>query len=151
MTLLKKIIFSISFFSFGVIYSQQALSKSDSLAVLEVLFAQQDHWNKGDIDAFMDGYLKSDNLVFSGASGPIYGWEATRDRYKRTYSDREKMGTLKFEVLHMTALSPTVIQLQGSFYLKRTIGDSQGFFSLNWVRESNQWYIVSDHTSASTL
>jgi hypothetical protein len=97
----------------GFLFSQQAVSKKDSLAVVKVLFEQQDHWNKGDIDAFMEGYLKSDELVFSGASGPIYGWEATRDRYKRTYSDREKMGELKFDVLHLLALSPTVIQLQG--------------------------------------
>ena len=97
----------------GFLFSQQAVSKKDSLAVVKVLFEQQDHWNKGDIDAFMEGYLKSDELVFSGASGPVYGWEATRDRYKRTYSDREKMGELKFDVLHLLALSPTAIQPQG--------------------------------------
>lgn len=135
----------------GFLFSQQAVSKKDSLAVVKVLFEQQDDWNKGDIDAFMEGYLKSDELVFSGASGPIYGWEATRDRYKRTYSDRVKMGELKFDVLHLLALSPTVIQLQGKFYLTRTIGDAQGFFTLNWVRVKDKWYIISDHTSASTL
>lgn len=135
----------------GFLFSQQAVSKKDSLAVVKVLFEQQDHWNKSDIDAFMEGYLKSDELVFSGASGPIYGWEATRDRYKRTYSDRVKMGELKFDVLHLLALSPTVIQLQGEFYLTRTIGDAQGFFTLNWVRVKNKWYIISDHTSASNL
>ena len=135
----------------GFLFSQQAVSKKDSLAVVKVLFEQQDHWNKGEIDAFMEGYLKSDKLVFSGASGPIYGWEATRDRYKRTYSDRVKMGELKFDVLHLLALSHTVIQLQGKFYLTRTIGDAQGFFTLNWVRVKNKWYIISDHTSASNL
>lgn len=135
----------------GFLFSQQAVSKKDSLDVVKVLFEQQDHWNKGDIEAFMEGYLKSDELVFSGASGPIYGWEATRDRYKRIYSDRVKMGELKFDVLHLLALSPTVIQLQGKFYLSRTIGDAQGFFTLNWVRVKNKWYIISDHTSASNL
>ena len=135
----------------GFLFSQQVVSKKDSLAVVKVLFEQQNHWNKGDIDAFMEGYLKSDELVFSGASGPIYGWEATRDRYKRTYSDRVKIGELKFDVLHLLALSPTVIQLQGKFYLTRTIGDAQGFFTLNWVRVKNKWYIISDHTSASNL
>ena len=127
------------FIASGFLFSQQAVSKRDSLAVVKVLFEQQDHWNKGDIDAFMKGYLKSDELVFSGAYGPIYGWEATRDRYKRTYSDREKMGELKFDVLHLLALSPTVIQLQGKFYLIRTIGDAQGFFTLNWIRVKEKW------------
>ena len=135
------------FFAFG--FSQQAVKKTDSIAIVKILYKQQDDWNKGDIDAFMEGYLKSKQLVFSGSSGPIYGWNATRDRYKRTYSDQEKMGTLKFDVLHLLELSDSVVQMQGKFYLKRTIDDLQGFFALNWIRTKNQWYIISDHTSAA--
>ena len=135
------------FFAFG--FSQQAVKKTDSIAIVKILYKQQDDWNKGDIDAFMEGYLKSKQLVFSGSSGPIYGWNATRDRYKRTYSDQEKMGTLKFDVLHLLELSDSVVQMQGKFYLKRTIDDLQGFFTMNWIRTKNQWYIISDHTSAA--
>lgn len=131
------------------LFSQKQVSQKDSLEIINILSNQQDDWNRGDIDAFMQGYLKSDKLVFSGASGPIYGWEATRNRYKKTYSDRQKMGKLKFGVLNIIGLSPNVIQLQGKYFLKRTIGDAQGYFTLNWIRNNNQWYIISDHTSAS--
>ena len=41
----------------------------------------------------MEGYLKSQSLVFSGSSGPIYGWEATRNRYKKLIQIEEKWGT----------------------------------------------------------
>ena len=51
--------------------------------------------------------------------------------------------------LNIIALSPTVIQLQGKFNLTRTIGDAFGFFTLNWIKVKNQWYIISDHTSSS--
>ena len=130
-----KTIVGIGIFLFSCLgFAQYAVKKSDSLAIVNILFQQQADWNAGDIDAFMEGYLKSDQLVFSGASGPIYGWEATRDRYKRTYSDRERMGVLKFDVLHLLALSETVVQLQGKFYLQRTSGDLQGFFTLNWIQ-----------------
>ena len=143
-----KTIVGIGIFLFSCLgFAQYAVKKSDSLAIVNILFQQQADWNARDIDAFMEGYLKSDQLVFSGASGPIYGWEATRDRYKRTYSDRERMGVLKFDVLHLLALSETVVQLQGKFYLKRTSGDLQGFFTLNWILLNKQWYIISDHTS----
>ncbi len=143
-----KTILGIGIFLFSCLgFAQYAIKKSDSLAIVNILFQQQADWNAGDIDAFMEGYLKSDQLVFSGASGPIYGWEATRDRYKRTYSDRERMGVLKFDVLHLLALSETVVQLQGKFYLQRTSGDLQGFFTLNWILLNKQWYIISDHTS----
>ena len=143
-----KTIVGIGIFLFSCLgFAQYAVKKSDSLAIVNILFQQQADWNAGDIDAFMEGYLKSDQLVFSGASGPIYGWEATRDRYKRTYSDRERMGVLKFDVLHLLAFSETVVQLQGKFYLQRTSGDLQGFFTLNWILLNKQWYIISDHTS----
>ena len=132
-----------------VVFSQQKLETKDSLAIIDVLNKQQIDWNRGDIDEFMKGYLKSDKLVFSGSSGPIYGWKATLDRYKKTYSDQEKMGKLKFEILNVIALSPKVIQLQGKFNLTRSIGDAFGYFTLNWIKVKNQWYIISDHTSGS--
>ena len=44
------------------------------------------------------------------------------------------MGNLKFDILNIIGLSPTVIQLQGKFYLTRTIGDASGYFTLNWIK-----------------
>ena len=146
---MRILFFSGLFLITTALFSQKQVSKKDSLVIVNILSKQQDDWNRGDIDAFMQGYLKSDKLVFSGASGPIYGWEETKNRYKKTYSDRQKMGKLKFGVLNIIGLSPNVIQLQGKYFLKRTIGDAQGYFTLNWIRNNNQWYIVSDHTSAS--
>ena len=132
-----------------VVFSQQKLETKDSLAIIDILNKQEKDWNRGDIDEFMMGYLKSEKLVFSGSSGPIYGWKATLDRYKKTYSDKEKMGKLKFEILNVIALSPKVIQLQGKFNLTRSIGDAFGYFTLNWIKVKNRWYIISDHTSGS--
>ena len=132
-----------------VVFSQQKLETKDSLAIIDILNKQEKDWNRGDIDEFMKGYLKSDKLIFSGSSGPIYGWKATLDRYKKTYSDQEKMGKLKFEILNVIALSPKVVQLQGKFNLTRSIGDSFGYFTLNWIKIKNRWYIISDHTSGS--
>jgi len=131
------------------VYAQKKVSQKDSLDIVKTLFKQQADWNSGDIDAFMEGYFKSDELVFSGSSGPIYGWEATRDRYKKSYSSRLLMGQLEFEVLSMIQLCPTVIQLQGSFYLTRDIEDSSGFFTLIWLQKEGNWLVISDHTSSS--
>ena len=132
-----------------VVFSQQKLETKDSLAIIDILNKQEKDWNRGDIDEFMKGYLKSEKLIFSGSSGPIYGWKATLDRYKKTYSNKEKMGKLKFEILNVIALSPKVIQLQGKFNLTRSIGDAFGYFTLNWIKVKNRWYIISDHTSGS--
>ena len=97
----------------------------------------------------MEVYLKSNQLVFSGSSGPIYGWKATKERYEKNYSSRLLMGSLTFDVLNLISLSPSVVQLQGKFYLKREIQDSSGFFTLTWLNVDGNWLIISDHTSSS--
>ena len=140
---------SVLFFFSIFICAQQSVYKNDSISIVTKLFKQQDDWNIGDLDAFMKGYLKTEHLVFSGSSGPIYGWKATRDRYKKSYSTRQLMGTLDFKILNIISLSDSVAQLQGSFYLKREMEDSRGFFTLTWLKIKDQWFIISDHTSVT--
>ena len=140
---------SVLFFFSIFICAQQSVSENDSISIVTKLFKQQDDWNTGDLDAFMKGYLKSEHLVFSGSSGPIYGWKATRDRYNKSYSTRQLMGILDFEILNIISLSDSVAQLQGSFYLKRDMEDSKGFFTLTWLKIEDHWFIISDHTSSS--
>lgn len=123
--------------------------KRDSLAIVSVLYAQEKAWNSFDIDAFMDGYWKSPDLVFCGSSGPVCGWEATRERYKQTYDSQQKMGRLQFTILNVQAFQPDVMQLIGRFELIRNPKNASGYFTLLWKRFEGQWKIVSDHTSAS--
>jgi len=146
---MKYLLYSCVLLSLCPIFGQETVPKKDSLAIVQILYQQQSDWNRGDINAFMQGYVKTDQLVFSGASGPIYGWEATLDRYKKNYSNRVLMGKLKFDVLSMLLLSPHVIQLQGAYYLTREIDDSSGYFTLTWLKQEEKWSIISDHTSAS--
>ena len=68
--------------------------EGDELAIREVLEYQQNCWNEGDLDCFMEGYWKSDNLVFIGSKGLTYGWQKTLDNYKKSYPTKEAMGKL---------------------------------------------------------
>src|SRR5207237_1680050 len=80
----------------------------DTLAVAEiqvVLHAQQDAWNRGDIDGFMDGYARSPSTVFISEDEVRRGWETVRQRYHDKYSDRTKMGTLSFSDIEITPIS----------------------------------------------
>src|SRR5262245_11322536 len=40
-------------------------------------------WNRGDLDAFMAAYWKSEQLTFSSGGETQRGWQATYDRFKR--------------------------------------------------------------------
>ncbi len=131
------------------LFSQNPISVKDSLEIMNVMSFQEKAWNKGDIDSFMNGYLKSEELVFSGSGGPVYGWKATKKRYLKTYPDLKTMGKLTFNVNKIKSLSINSAYLIGEYYLKRTIDDSFGHFTLLWKKVNGKWLIVSDHTSSS--
>ena len=65
---------SFSQVSYDDIRSINSISLTDSLDIMKVMKFQENAWNSGDINSFMQGYIKSDELVFSGKSGPVYGW-----------------------------------------------------------------------------
>ena len=141
--------FFITLFLFSLnSYSQNPISLKDSLGIMNVMSLQQDAWNNGDIDSFMQGYLKSEELVFSGKSGPIYGWENTRKRYYSSYPNTQIMGKLNFTVKKIKSISLNSAYLIGEYYLKRSTEDSYGHFTLLWKKVDDNWLIVSDHTSA---
>ncbi|MCM5662531.1 YybH family protein [Galbibacter mesophilus] len=132
------------------VFAQEKISNINKSEILEVLKNQEDAWNRGDIPAFMEGYWKSDDLAFVGASGPIFGWKATKERYLKSYPDTTGMGKLTFKVIKIQQVKENIAQVIGSFHLKRSIGDASGYFTLVWRKFNNQWLIISDHTSASS-
>jgi len=114
-----------------------------------VLHAQQDAWNRGDIEAFMNGYWKSDETVFVSGDEVTRGWQKVLDRYKNKYSDRAKMGTLTFSDLEIKAMSDDSAVALGSWKLERANDEPHGRFTLIFRRFPDGWKIVHDHTSAA--
>jgi len=129
--------------------SIESVSAKDSIDIMKVMKFQENAWNSGDINSFMEGYIKSDELVFSGKSGPVYGWNETRNRYLKNYPDTQTMGQLKFTVNKIRSVSSDVAFLIGEYYLTRSTEDSYGHFTLFWKKINNKWLIISDHTSAA--
>jgi uncharacterized protein (TIGR02246 family) len=119
--------------------------------IQSVLSAQQDAWNRGDIDAFMNGYAQSASTVFVSEDEVRRGWETVRDRYRIRYSDRAKMGTLSFSDIEVTMLSPDSAVVLGLWRLKRANDEPHGRFTLIFKRLPEGWRIVHDHTSAAPL
>jgi len=122
-------------------------AQQDHAAIEAVLQAQQGAWNRGDVDAFMEGYWQSPELSFSGTSGITRGFDGVRERYKTKYANRAQMGTLEFSDLEFHFLGPDAALVLGHWHLKRDSGDLGGVFSLVWQRFPQGWKIVHDHTS----
>jgi len=117
--------------------------------ILAVLYAQQDAWNNGDIDGFMQGYWRSEQLRFASGGSITRGWQATRDRYHARYSDRTIMGTLAFTDLEVDLLSSDAAIVHGAWALERETDRPNGLFTLVLRQMDGRWKVVSDTTTSA--
>ncbi|AZI24456.1 MAG: DUF4440 domain-containing protein [Pedobacter agri] len=124
-----------------------AQTASDKKAILNVLETQRQAWNKGDVETFMEGYVKSDSLLFVGKSGPTYGWQQTLDNYKKTYQGKAGMGILTFGIKKVEFLNKDVAFVLGSWHLKRDKDEPQGYYTLLFRKINGIWKIIVDHSS----
>ena len=115
--------------------------------ITEILETQRDAWNRGDLDAFLVPYWKSDRLTFSSGGEVRRGFEATRERYLKTYPDRAAMGQLEFSDLEVTELGTQSAMVLGNWKLTRDAGPLGGNFTLVVQRFAGVWKIIHDHTS----
>lgn len=114
-------------------------------AISDVMAMQEIAWNEADIDQFMEGYWKSAKLRFSGSS-LTYGWENTKNNYKKSYPDKEAMGKLSFEIIEIELTSAESALLFGRYTLIRTLDKPTGLFTLAWRKIDGKWLITSDMT-----
>ncbi len=119
----------------------------DEESVRLILKNQTQAWNRGNLEKFMNGYWRNDSLKFIGRSGITYGYSGTLANYKKNYSDTTIMGELSFELLELKQLSNEYFFVLGKYFLKRTIGDASGFFTLIFRKINGEWVIISDHSS----
>ncbi|HKQ52926.1 MAG TPA: nuclear transport factor 2 family protein [Pyrinomonadaceae bacterium] len=119
-------------------------------AIRAVLDAQAAAWNRGDIEGYMDGYARSDSIVFVSGDNLTRGWQTVLDRYKKSYDTREKMGTLEFSDLEITVVSKDAAVAHGRWQLTRAADKPHGRFTLIFRRTGKTWRIVHDHTSSAS-
>ena len=115
--------------------------------IKKILSSQQECWNNGDIDGFMQGYWNSEKLVFTSLNHkPAYGWKNTLERYKNSYPTKSSMGDLRFEILNLKLISKTTATLKGKWELIRQKDHPNGLFWLDIEKFDNNWLITKDST-----
>ncbi|GAC1321106.1 MAG: hypothetical protein NVSMB14_16680 [Isosphaeraceae bacterium] len=124
---------------------------SDARPIRAVLDHQAADWNRGDLDAFLEGDWNSPKLVFQSGGDRIEGFDNVRERYRKRYlGKKETMGTLAFFELEVEPLGYYSAFARGKFHL--TFAGKpplEGRFTLFLRRFKNEWKIVHDHTSAA--
>ena len=116
-------------------------------AIKEILNAQKECWNNGDINGFMEGYWNSKELIFTSLSHePVFGWENTLERYKNSYPTKESMGKLKFEFLDLKLISKNTASMKVKWELIRKSDNPNGLFWLDLRKFDKKWLITKDST-----
>jgi uncharacterized protein (TIGR02246 family) len=133
----------------SVVSKSQSANEKSLSAIREVLDAQRDAWNKGDIEGYMDGYDRSENTIFVSGDNVTRGWKTVLERYKKSYDTREKMGQLTFSDLEMNMLSRDTAVVIGKWLLKRSQDEPHGRFTLIFKKTSHGWRIIHDHASSA--
>lgn len=125
-------------------------TKTETLAVKQVLTTQMKAWNRGDIPAFMDGYVRSEELRFASGGKFRFGWETTLKNYQQGYPNAEAMGKLTFSDLRVKVLSREWAEVFGRWELKRggEFKDVGGLYTLLMKKTDMGWRVLHDHTSA---
>jgi ketosteroid isomerase-like protein len=113
-----------------------------------VLDQQAAAWNNGDIDGYMQGYWKSDSLLFTSEGNVQRGWKATLEKYRKSYESKDRMGVLLFSDLEVHILSDNSGWVFGRWELRRKDDRPHGVFTLVLKKFVDGWRIVHDHTSS---
>ena len=114
--------------------------------ILKVLNAQKESWNSADIEGYMQGYHKSDSLMFIGAGKVSYGWQNTLTSYQKGYPTKEAMGILSFSNIKVKPLGRKYAFVTGKWEIQRAETELKGIFSLIFQKFNHGWKIISDHT-----
>ncbi|MFI5451028.1 YybH family protein [Pedobacter sp. UC225_61] len=125
----------------------QAQKVNDKQEILNLLEKQRTDWNRGDVEAFMQGYWKNDSLLFVGKSGATYGWQKTLDNYKKGYPDKAAMGFLTFGIKKVELFTKDRAFVLGSWNVKQEKNELKGYFTLLLRKINGAWKVVVDHSS----
>lgn len=144
----KLLVFILLLIAFNTNAQQSNAQQSkDKQAILNLLEQQRSDWNKGDVEAYMQGYWKSDSLLFVGKNGPTYGWQKTLENYKKGYPDKAAMGLLTFGIKKVDFLTKDKAFVLGSWNVKQEKGELKGYFTLLLKKINGAWKVVVDHSS----
>ncbi len=122
-------------------------------AIRAVLDKQETDWNKGDLDAFLEGYWHSPRVVFQSAGDRQVGFDAMRDRYRKRYQAEGKaMGKVAFSDVEIDILGAGSEAAYARGRWRLTLPDGKtpgGLFTLIFQKLPEGWKIVHDHTSSA--
>jgi len=135
--------------------SRAMAATDDAAAIRQAMAAQQEAWNRGEVDAFMQTYKDAPDTTFVGST-VRKGYRTILESYRRHYATRAQMGRLTYSDVDVRLLPGTDGEVRyavvtGRFHLDRSAhgeaAQDDGIYSLLWEKTARGWKIILDHTS----
>jgi uncharacterized protein (TIGR02246 family) len=74
--------------------------------IYDQMMKMVDAWNRHDLDAYLDGFLHSDDILMVVDGETIRGWDLLSKAFHSGYPNRDEMGTVIFDRVQVQMLSP---------------------------------------------
>src|SRR4026207_1961087 len=98
--------------------------------ITQLLKAQDEAWNRGDLDGFVAPYDDTGKLVFV-STVIIHSPKELKERYEKRYkTENADFGKLTFSDLQVEELAPGLARAWGKWSVEQKDKNSSGFFTL---------------------
>ena len=128
---------------------QMYTATREQLDVTKVVLAQEEAWNKGDLDAYLS-HFKDARDTQAMLNGPVRGLANIRSALHITYPNRETMGQLEQTEVEVREMGPTFALATGRYRLNRSRrngGDAQGTFTEIFEKTGQGWQVIFNETT----
>jgi uncharacterized protein (TIGR02246 family) len=114
------------------------------LDVVKIILAQQNAWNKGDLDAYLSHYKDAPDTQ-AVLANLVRGIDAVRSAYKQNFPNKDSMGTIEDTDIEVRALGDNYALATGKYHLnrpKKSGGPVEGTFMEIFEKTANGWQII---------
>ena len=106
-------------------------------------------WNRGDIDGYLADYWHSDKVRWVSEGTVRYGFDAIAAGFKARFASPGNMGRLEVANLEIQLLGESDALVFGAWIHTTPAAKCHGVFTVHVKKISDEWLIVSDHSSSS--
>jgi len=119
------------------------------LDVVKIILAQQDAWNKGDLDAYLSHYKDAPDTQ-AVLANLVRGVDNIRSAYKQNFPNKDSMGTIEDSDVDVKALGDNYALATGKYHLnrsKKSGGAVDGTFMELFEKTPSGWQIIFSQSS----
>ena len=114
------------------------------LDVVKIILAQQNAWNKGDLDGYLSHYKDAPDTE-AVLANLVRGVENIRAAYRQNFPNKDAMGDIEDTDIDVRALGDNYALATGKYHLnraKKSGGPIEGTFMELFQKTPNGWQII---------